>query len=48
MDDHYYGLDIEIVGLSDKIGMVLSTVIETIINLKPEEEEVVAAKEEIK
>ena len=28
--------------------MVLSTVIETIINLKPEEEEVVAAKEEIK
>ena len=48
VEDHYHGLDIEILGFSDKISKVLDIIIENIVNLQPEEEDLEAAKQEIK
>jgi len=48
LEDHYSGLNLEVLGLNDKIGIVLETVMKAIINFHPSEDEFIAAKEEIK
>ena len=47
VEDHYHGLDIEILGFSDKISDALEIIIESIVNLEPDEDELDAAKSEI-